>query len=212
MDVSHELRSPLGRLKMAAEMLPLEDAATDLRSQIQGDVREMEELVTELLELYRQAGHNLAASARSETDLVALVRETVGTLIDQRPGVEYRLPHSEIRIRADVRLLKRAIRNIVENGMKFSRHQSKPVEVTIETRDGQHIIEVRDHGIGMTQDQAHRIFEPFYRVDSARVRETGGFGLGLTLTHAILQSHGATVTCTSELEKGSVFRIVFSKT
>jgi two-component system, OmpR family, sensor histidine kinase CpxA len=204
MDVSHELRSPLGRLKMAAEMLPHEDGATSLRSQIQADTREMEELVTELLELYRQT---TTSSARVDVDLVALIRDAVSPLIEATPGVQYRLPHHEIRIAADVRRLKRALRNVVENGMKFSRHQSRPVEVTVETRDGYHIIEVRDHGVGMTEEQQVRIFEPFYRADTARVRETGGFGLGMTLTQAILKAHSATITCTSQLDVGSSFKI-----
>lgn len=208
MDVSHELRSPLGRLKMAAEMLPQGEGVSGLRSQIQSDVCEMEDLVSELLELYRLA-ESPAASARVKTDLVSLVREAVGPLVEQKPGIEYRLPANAIYVQADVRLLKRAIRNIVENGLKFSKHQSRPVEVSVESRAGRHIIEVRDHGVGMTVEQQNRIFEPFYRADTARVRETGGFGLGLTMTQAILKTHGATITCTAESDKGSTFRIEF---
>lgn len=208
MDVSHELRSPLGRIKMAAEMLPHDEPrAEGLRAQIQGDVREMEELVTELLELYRLPAASLK---RTSVDLGALVREVAGPLVQQRPGVEYRLPSEPTLIVADEKQLKRAIRNIVENALKFSRHQARPVAVTLTTFQdrGLHIIEVRDYGVGMTAEQSLRIFEPFFRADSSRVRETGGFGLGLPLAQAIVSAHGGSIECEGQLDQGCVFRIL----
>ncbi len=223
MDVSHELRSPLGRIKMAAEMLPEENRDASLRTQIQADVREMEELVSELLELYRlrdaeEKGVTFreSAHAKSRVDIGALILDVVGPLVQQKPGVEYRLPPGQTFVSGDEKQLKRAIRNVIENGMKFSRHQTKPVEVTVEIvpvakqePDSQStcVITVRDYGVGMTQEQCQRIFEPFYRLDSSRVRDTGGFGLGLPLAQAVIEAHGGKIECEAEPEKGCTFRI-----
>ncbi len=218
MDVSHELRSPLGRIKMAAEMLPeissAENRDSDLRMQIKADVREMEELVSELLELYRlrdaeEKGLSVQDSPRTETrvDLTALILDVVTPLVQQKPGVEYRLPATPIFIHGDEKQLKRAIRNVIENAMKFSRHQSKPVEVSFVQAENSHLITVRDFGVGMTAEQSRRIFEPFYRVDSSRVRETGGFGLGLPLAQAVIEFHGGSIECQAEPEQGSAFLI-----
>ncbi len=218
MDVSHELRSPIGRIKMAAEMLPEGETRGELREQIQSDVREMEELVSELLQIYRmrdfeqknESGLSWVAN-QSEVDLGELVRSVVGPLVEQRPGVEYRLKSELASTRAliqgDEKVLKRAVRNVVENAVKFSRHQAKPVEVTLETVGQEHILTVRDHGVGMTDEQCRRIFEPFYRADSSRVRETGGFGLGLALAQAVLAAHGGSIECESNLDQGATFRL-----
>lgn len=225
MDVSHELRSPLGRIKMAAEMLPEENRESGLRTQIQSDVREMEDLVSELLELYRLrdaeekgvAGHGSTA-ARTTIDVSALILDVLGPLAQQMPGVEYRLPSQKVFVLGDEKQLKRAIRNVIENGMKFSRHQSKPIEVTLEiapeaaSANGDPtpkmcLLTVRDHGVGMTDEQCRRIFEPFYRVDSSRVRETGGFGLGLPLAQAVIESHGGKIECKASPDQGCTFRI-----
>lgn len=225
MDVSHELRSPLGRIKMAAEMLPANGAIgggpatemmTNLRDQIRGDVREMEELVSELLELYRlrdadqKNDPDFVRGSLASSDAInldSLVREVVGPLLQQKPGIEYRLPTVDVEIEGDARQLKRAIRNIVENALKFSRDQTQPVEITLEKKDGFHEITVRDFGVGMNVEHRSRIFEPFYRADLSRVRETGGFGLGLPLAQAIILAHQGEITCETKLNHGSVFKI-----
>lgn len=212
MDVSHELRSPLGRIKMAAEMLPQD---LDLQRQIQSDVREMEDLVSELLELYRLSeGSDVRKLKRESVDLSLLLRDVLKPLLREKPGVEYRVSDGPWVLMADPRLIKRALRNLVENAIKFSKHQSQSVEVRMrkEVSDGGaelFVIEIQDHGIGMTEEQRHRMFEPFYRADSSRVRETGGFGLGLSMAQAIVHSHGGKVDGQSAPGQGTIFRIEF---
>lgn len=217
MDVSHELRSPMGRIKMAAKMLPLE---TELKAQIRADVREMEELVSELLELYRirdsaQKVDSLAPKTVAEIDLTSLLVDVVGPYASQKPGISMVTPSEPVVVRGDPKQLRRAFRNIVENAVKLSRDQNKPVEVSLKREteetesnaDRPYVIEIRDHGIGIAEDQRAHIFEPFYRADSSRVRETGGFGLGLPLAQAIIEAHGGSIQCLSQPDQGCVFKI-----
>ena len=221
MDVSHELRSPMGRIKMAAEMLPsdlLTGAKSELKAQIQADVREMEELVSELLELYRlrdsaQRVQTTLPGVSQEIDLTTLLLEVTGTFASQKPGITFVTPSAAVMIKGDAKQLKRAIRNIVENAVKFSREQTRPVEVSLKVEPDWYVIEVQDHGIGMTEAQRAHIFEPFFRADSSRVRETGGFGLGLPMAQAIVKAHGGSIECRADakLDGGCAFRIVLPK-
>jgi two-component system sensor histidine kinase MtrB len=210
MDVSHELRSPMGRIKMAAEMLPVESlpngAGTELKIQIQNDVREMEDLVTELLEVYRLRDSPQKIHTE-EIELGSLIREVATPYVQPLPGVRYQLLLGSAAIRADARQLKKAIRNVIENAVKFSRDQDRPVEIRLAREEGFYLIEIEDHGIGMTPEQCAHVFEPFYRGDSSRVRETGGFGLGLPLAQAIVQAHGGSIECSSLLGSGCTFKI-----
>lgn len=211
MDVSHELRSPLGRIKMAAEMLKDER----LQPQIQSDVREMEDLITELLDLYRLQGggaNGLGHGGHPKTEITVedLLKQTISPLLEAKPGLRYEIHGGEVKVLVDVKSMVRAFRNVVENAQKFSHHQSRPVEIRVRTIDQQVEIEVEDFGIGMSADEAARIFEPFYRSDTSRVRETGGYGLGLSLSRAILRAGGGDLqVARTEAGRGSLFRLSF---
>lgn len=213
MDVSHELRSPLGRIKMAAEMLKDNRLQPDLQQQIQSDVREMEDLITELLDLYRLQGggaNGLGHGSHPKTEISVedLFKQTMAPLLEAKPGLRYEIHGGETKVRLDVKSTVRAFRNVIENAQKFSKHQSRPVEVRVRTVDGFVEVEVEDFGIGMSPEESARVFEPFYRSDTSRVRETGGYGLGLSLSRAILQSGGGDLELVrTELGRGSLFRL-----
>lgn len=209
MDVSHELRSPLGRIKMATEMLGDEK----LKPQLKSDIREMEELITVLLDLYRQQGSAVSNGPRKSLTLNALIVGAIGPLIgppsDNQPSVRYSIENGETLLSVDEKSLIRAIRNVVENGRKFSKHQERPVEVHAKKVEQAVQIDVTDFGIGMTETEAAKVFEMFYRADSSRVRETGGYGLGLPLARAVLRAHGADlIVLKSTPELGSTFRLI----
>ncbi|MBN8540883.1 MAG: sensor histidine kinase [Deltaproteobacteria bacterium] len=103
----------------------------------------------------------------------------------------------------------RAIRNVIENAQKFSKHQTQPVEVRVQQVGENLQIDVKDYGIGMSQNEADKVFEMFYRADSSRGRETGGYGLGLPLVKAIVQAQGGDLqVLDSALEHGCTFRFV----
>jgi signal transduction histidine kinase len=201
LDVSHELRSPLTRMKVALEFVGDEPAKEKLRQEI----RELEAMVTELLESERLNSHH-GGLVLAETDLVPLVRELADAYNSQRPGVRVLSAPSSLHVRVDADRIRMAVRNVLENAVKHSAPDRGPVEVWVEASDAKAVqVAVRDHGPGIPAEEHGRIFEPFYRVDKSRARATGGYGLGLSLAKKIMTAHCGDILLSSELGKGSTF-------
>jgi len=182
-DVSHELRSPLARMKVALEMMP----EGDKRDQIAADIREMEALTSALLE--RERIKNRASHPNhDEFDLVAQVRELVASFGDSKPGVVVSSAPDSLSIQADQALIKVLLHNIVDNALKFSLDDSAAVEVRVES-DGEHVtLSIEDDGPGIPGDQTEKVLEPFVKLDPSRGHRNG-YGLGLNLCQRIVQAH-----------------------
>ncbi|MDI3384078.1 sensor histidine kinase [Xenophilus aerolatus] len=202
--MSHELRSPLTRARLNAELLPEGGEGAAEREALLRDLGEMRELISDLLESERLASPHVALQ-REPVDLPALVREVQDELaargvpmaqavqLDVAPG----LPTPALD-RSRVRLL---LRNLLDNAL---RHGAGGVQApTVSLRpasadrgpDGGGIeIEVRDFGPGVPDEQLLRLAEPFYRPDSARTRSAGGVGLGMYLCRLVAQAHGGRLT------------------
>ncbi|WP_307640584.1 HAMP domain-containing sensor histidine kinase [Variovorax paradoxus] len=192
--LSHELRSPLTRARLNAELLPATPEGAAEREALLRDLNEMRDLISDLLESERLASPH-AALQREPVDLAVLVRETVAEM----PGAQYvhldlaeGLPaHSIDRMR--IRLL---VRNLLDNALRYSTDAPRPPCVSLRAVvDGkvQGIeLEVRDYGPGVDEAQLERLTEPFYRTDGARARATGGVGLGMYLCRLIAEAHGGT--------------------
>ncbi len=186
-DVSHELRSPLARIKVALALLP----ASDKRDLIARDVREMESLTTALLERERVR----TRTDRLETeavDLVAVTRRIVRGFDGRPPGVELAEPAAAIEIQADAALIGVLVKNLVDNAAKFSLPDSRPVEVSLRSPDSGVEIVVADDGRGFPEDEVERVFEPFVKLDPARGHRTG-YGLCLNLCRRIVEAHEGTI-------------------
>jgi len=196
-DVSHELRSPLARIKVALELLP----EGDKRDSIAQDIREMESLTTALLE--REQIRNQSSQATSErVNLVTTAAEVIDGFNDTPPGVQLNVPPQSLNINADVALVKILIQNLVDNAIKFSLADSKPVEVSLlETDDGVQII-VDDDGQGIPADRAEKIFEPFVKLNPARGHRAG-YGLGLNLCQRIVQAQGGSIEIQQREPRGT---------
>jgi signal transduction histidine kinase len=110
---------------------------------------------------------------------------------------------------ADAEQVRSVLKNLLANALKFSTPESAPVDIRVQTEQQQIVIEVVDHGVGITQDDQAFIFEPFYRTDSSRTKTTGGYGLGLSLCKTIMEAHQGSISMTSEPGRGSVFRVSF---
>ncbi len=204
LDVSHELRSPLTRMKVAAEFI--EHAST--KEKIQQEVYELETMVTELLESERlksQAG----SITFTEIDLVLLVQDVIKTSTVPGPGVQLTSSPESLHLPIDYQRVRMAFRNILENALKFSRSEFGPITVRIQETTNSASISIQDFGPGIPLEDQTRIFEPFYRVDPSRTRDTGGYGLGLSLVQKIMAAHGGNVRVTSEVGKGSTFILDF---
>lgn len=190
--LSHELRSPLTRARLNAELLPATPEGAAERAALLRDLAEMRDLISDLLESERLASPH-AAMHREPIDLAALVREVADELHGgENVAVEIPADLPLLSLdRARVRLL---VRNLLDNALRHGAEGAAPPRVTLR-RSGQGLeLEVRDFGPGVDAAQLERLAEPFYRTDSARQRATGGVGLGMYLCRLVAEAHGGKLT------------------
>ena len=196
-DVSHELRSPLARIKVALELLP----EGDKRDAIAQDIREMESLTTVLLER-EQVRTQANQSASGRVNLVALAGNVIDGFSNIPPGVELNVPPQSLEINGDEALVKVLIQNLVDNALKFSLPDSKPVKVSLRQTDDEVQIIVDDDGQGIPEDQVEKIFEPFVKLNPARGHRAG-YGLGLNLCQRIVQAQGGNIEINPKEKRGT---------
>jgi signal transduction histidine kinase len=205
LDVSHELRSPLTRVKVALALMP----EGDKRQRIEADVAEMEAMIAELLELERlREGRGLR---RERLDLVALLREVAEGFQDRPPGVRFVAATPEIWAEVDGEKIRVVLRNLLENAFKYSLADSRPVEVTVKTDGEAVIVVVADDGPGLPADDLHNLFEPFFRVDRSRSKKSGGYGLGLSICKRIVEAHGGRIEAANRSGRGAEFTITLPR-
>lgn len=196
-NASHELRSPLARLRMATELLGVDGGRYEV---IEREIAELDALVEEILLASRL--DRIDTLDTETVDVLALVAEEAA-----RTGavVEAVDPHSApFEVTGSARLLRRLIRNLIENALK---HGAPPVEIAVAFEVGAIVVEVRDHGAGIPADLREQVFEPFFR-PAGRSEDAGSWGLGLSLARQIARRHGGDVTCGAAEGGGAVFRVV----
>jgi len=204
-DVSHELRSPLTRMKVALE-LPQNG---DQRARLGEDVAEMERMVSELLELERLRSGRGVRVARQ--DLVTIVRDVARGFRDRPPGVRVTSAHRELMVDVDAEKVRTVLRNLLENAVKYSLPNSKPIEISTVENGDVVTLRVSDDGIGIPDGAMDRIFEPFYRVDASRSKSTGGYGLGLSICKRVMEAHGGGIAVERVNGRGAVFVLTFPR-
>ena len=193
-DVSHELRSPLARLRVALELAEQNPARPDTLARIGKEADELERLVTDLLSLARLESGQVSLQ-RTRICLADLLRSVVN---DADFEAQARKRRVELQVtedgwvEGDVVLLRSAIENVVRNAVRHTPEQTA-VEVELRSQDGGLKIEVRDQGAGVPETELMRMFEPFTRIAEARDRHSGGFGLGLSITGQVMTAHGGRV-------------------
>ena len=195
-NASHELRSPLARMKMAVSML--DDASPaqrdKLRREINTNVAELDALVEEVLLASRLDGAQTQIDPRERVDLLALAAEEASRVDAEVDGVP-------LGVVGDERLLRRALRNLLENARRYGGHD---VIVLAESRAGRALVRVCDRGPGVPEAMRERIFESFFRLPG-HAEQTGGVGLGLSLVKQIAERHGGSVRCEAREGGGSCF-------
>lgn len=189
--ISHELRSPLTRARVNAELV----AEGDARDALLRDLAEMRDLITDLLESERLVtGH--AALQTEPVDLNRLVRDWVEAHT-HRDGIVLALDPGVPPLALDPTRIRLLLRNLVSNALRHGRQAdvSTPLAPVVRTsfREGRVLVTVRDAGTGIDEDQLPRLTEAFYRPDRARQRATGGVGLGLYLCRLVAEAHGGTL-------------------
>jgi len=197
-NASHELRSPLARLKMAVSLMAeaTPEQAARIRQEIHQDIRELDALVEEVLLASRLDSRR--DIERAPVDLMGLATEEAA-----RVGAELHIDDSFplTPLQGDERLLRRALRNLLENARRYGGAQ---VELFLQSAQGQLELAVADRGPGVPADQRERIFEPFYRLPG-HAEHAGGVGLGLSLVRQIAERHAGQVRCEAREGGGSLF-------
>ena len=199
--ISHELRTPLSRMRLALEFIDDDDSAESLRSEI----REMEKIVVSLLEAERLNTRH-AQLSRIDTNVKALVNELVDDFFSrERSRIRLELPEGDLRASIDEARVTLMLKNLVANALRYSKPEDGPVVLSASTSNGDLVLGVRDHGPGLSRDQAAHIGEPFYRSDKSRTRESGGTGLGLYLAALVATAHGGALRLLDTDQSGASF-------
>jgi signal transduction histidine kinase len=196
-NVSHELRSPLARIRVALELLPQNAEGEARVRDVVGDLEELNRLIEDILTTSRLEATGALAHAQP-TDVRALLAqlaqraETDPITAGKRIVVE---PGPAVEARADAALLKRAVWNLVENAAKYG---AAPITLSAARSDGRVTIAVSDDGPGIPAEERDKVLEPFYRLDRARTPAAAGeaprgFGLGLTLARRVAEAHGGDI-------------------
>ena len=203
-DVSHELRTPLTRMKVALEFIDDSQAKQSLH----GDIEEMEKMVSEILETARRQ-YKYENLKKQTIDLAVLIKQTTSAFENQPPGVEIVDLPSEIVVQIDPEQIKTVFENILNNAIKYSEAESKPVQVFCDVQASCVVVRIKDFGIGIPPEDLAHIFEPFYRVDKSRTKDTGGYGLGLSLCKTIMEAHDGKIEVQSTPDKGTTVSLYF---
>ena len=192
-DTAHELRSPLGRMQVALAILDRSpEKGSAYLAGLKEDVTEMTRLTDDLLQLAREELMAQTAVARPTNVAGAVLR---ACRIESRPGDDVRLDvPSDLEAMIDPEALFRAVANVLRNALRYA-GEAGPVTVTARDAGDSVTIAVADQGPGVPPAALPRLFEPFYRVDEARDRRTGGVGQGLAIVHSAVEACGGTVSC-----------------
>lgn len=213
-DASHELRAPLAAVLSNAQvgLLAPVGGGNEQRQRLENIVeitKSMSVLISNLLFLARNEGR-LAPEVLKTIDLVnllqPLIEEYTAQAATQNLSFISELSKQQISVSADSELLQQAIRNLLNNAFKYT-PSGGTVQLQLFTQSRRAIVQVKDNGIGIPATDLPHIFERFYRVDTARSRSSGGFGLGLAIAQQIVAAHGGQITATSEVGVGSIFQI-----
>lgn len=179
--ITHDLQTPLTRLRLRLEKV----SDTELRERLVGDLSAMQQMVREGLDLARSMDTTEAMQA---LDLDSLLDSVCADATDA--GQQVQLAGSAgMALMGRPLALRRCLVNLVDNAIKYGQHAS----VTVERIAGAARIRIRDGGPGIASAELGRVFEPFYRIESSRSRESGGTGLGLTIARNIAEQHGGSV-------------------
>jgi signal transduction histidine kinase len=208
-DVAHELRTPLTTLQSHLEAMIdgiWEADSARLRS-CHDEIIRISRLVGDLEKLARYEGENIILN-KTEFDLVELIKSIAMNfekkMLDKNISIS--ISNEPVEIFADKDKISQVVINLFSNAIKYAKEGGN-VTLSVFVEEGKTIMKIKDTGIGIEKEHLQRIFERFYRADSSRSRLTGGSGIGLTITKAIIEAHGGTIEVQSEVGEGTEFTV-----
>jgi signal transduction histidine kinase len=202
-NASHELRSPLTRIRMGLELMGAPSSPA-FKNEISRNIAELDQLIEEILLASRLDAREADLGTVESVDLIGLAAEEcarVGAELDVQLAPEAQADSSALPVQGVTKLLRRAVRNLLENARRYA---AGDITVTLGKTQDQAVIRVCDRGPGVPPELRERIFEPFYRLPGATERD-GGVGLGLALVKSIAIRHGGSVSCENRPDGGACF-------
>lgn len=197
-DISHELRSPLARMHIALELLKqkTDEANQEELSRIELEAYRLNDLIGELLEFVRteQSTDVLNLNEYNITKIVEDIVENANYECQNPQRVIITTIKEPVFLHIDRRLIERAIENIIRNALYYSPPDTS-IDVAIEKDSAEKVVKIsiRDRGPGVPEEQLEKIFNPFYRVEKAREKTSGGYGLGLSIAKQAIKLHNGTI-------------------
>jgi signal transduction histidine kinase len=204
--ISHELRSPITRAKVALSLM--EDC--EFKDGLQQDMEEIELMISELLEAERFNNRHQVLNL-SNTNINQLISYTI-TKHYPNESIIQKLDHSIAAQSLDEARLQFVIKNLISNALKHRKQATDKINITTYQTKNQCCLTIEDHGKGIPEKHIPYLTEPFYRVDPSRQRETGGYGLGLYLVKMIVEAHHGELIIESQEKLGTKVSIRFTRT
>lgn len=204
--LAHEVRNPLNNINLSLEQLHHEISGIDDTEMymeiIQRNSKRISDIITELLNSSRPSEMSLKSKP-----LQVIMDESIATALDritlQRVKLEIKYANQPAYIKADIEKLKLAFLNIIINAIEAMQEEKGILSISVETDKVQHIVKIRDNGVGIEEENLSKLFEPYF------TSKRNGLGLGLASTLNILQSHKGRIEVASAVDKGTQFTISF---
>jgi len=204
--VSHDLKTPIARIRFALDLTHNCHTVADYQKQLQDmdlDLDELDVLVDEWL-FYAQLNGKPAPIIKERVNFAELIELTANKIRTLYPDIQLSLKLPPVCINAEPRLINRAIENLIVNSFKFSKSQ---VTISIEFTKDKLTFRIEDDGIGISEQQKEQVIQPFVKLDDSR--NSAGFGLGLAIVKSILDKHAAQLTIEASSLGGACFVVVF---
>ena len=194
--ITHDLQTPLTRLRLRLEKVTNEE----LRSRLVADMNAMQQMLQEGLDFARSLD---AGEGMQELDLDSLLDSLCSDASDSGQDVRY-IERCPMQIHAHPLALIRVFSNLLDNAVKYGQR----AEVSMHLTGAECHITIRDYGIGIPEDELEKVFTPFYRLEQSRSRQTGGSGLGLAIARNILRQHGGSITLGNHAQGGLEAQVI----
>jgi two-component system sensor histidine kinase MtrB len=216
-DVSHELRTPLTTIRLAGDVLDgqrddFRPATARTVELLRTQTERFETLLADLLEISRYDAGSVELEAEP-TNLVHLAGETIEAMhqlaVEHGSDLRLEAPGGHLDADVDPRRIRRIVRNLVGNAIEHG--EGRPIVVSVDSNETAISLSVRDYGMGMSEEDAARVFDRFWRADPSRRRSIGGTGLGLAISLEDAVAHGGAIEVWSRPGKGTVFRLTLPR-
>ena len=198
--ISHDLRTPLARMRLAVEMLP-QNSEPKIIARLTNDIEEMNRLIGEFLAFSR----GLEKEQPQQTDLNALLQELVDNVAAEGVIVNWQPARQCVRALGQM-AMRRIVANLLSNALRYG--AGKEIELTCACYDAESVISVLDRGPGIPSEEIENIFRPFYRLESSRSTTTGGSGLGLAIAKQLAEVNGWNIALLPRVGGGTEARLL----